>query len=446
MKSDDVRRTFLDFFLERGHTVVPSSSLIPAGDPTLLFTNAGMVQFKGVFVGQEKLAYSRACSVQKCLRVSGKHNDLEQVGDSPCHHTFFEMLGNFSFGDYFKREAIHDAWELLTLRFQLPVERLWITVYTDDDEAARVWAETGVARERILRFGEKENFWSMGDTGPCGPSSEVHYYQGDIEDQRPDGVNSNDHNYIEIWNLVFMQYDRDARGQLTPLSSPSVDTGMGLERISSVLQDVHSNYVTDLFQPILQRMMQLLATDQVHYDAHRSAYHTIADHSRAIAFLIADGVMPGNTGRNYVLRRIIRRAAYAGQTLGFTQPFLAHLTLVTIELLGRQYPELQAHSDVIREMTTREEQRFQRTLQGGLRHLEESIIQLVPQREPILSGAEAFKLYDTYGFPFDLTRKILAERGITVEEEAYEAERVLQQQRSRQAAGQQKKRGPLNLA
>ncbi len=318
MKSSEIRQKFLDFFVQRGHVMVPGSSLVPANDPTLLFTNAGMVQFKDTFLGLEQRPYKRACSIQKCMRVSGKHNDLENVGPSPRHHTFFEMLGNFSFGDYFKRDAIRYAWELLTQELQLPIERLWITIHRDDDEAARLWEEIGVEPQRILRFGEKENFWSMGDTGPCGPCSEIHYYQGpDVNAQRAGGINSDDNDYMELWNLVFMEYNRDVQGAMSPLPRPSVDTGMGLERLAAVLQGVKSDYETDLFTPIIQRIMELAGKESGQYHKYYVACNTIADHSRAIAFLIADGVLPGNTGRDYVLRRLIRRAAYAGKALGF---------------------------------------------------------------------------------------------------------------------------------
>jgi alanine--tRNA ligase len=435
MKSNEIRRTFLDYFIKRGHTCVPTSSLVPVNDPTLLFINAGMVPFKNTFLGLEERSYGRACSVQKCLRVSGKHNDLENVGSSPRHHTFFEMLGNFSFGDYSKREAIHYAWDLLTRVWQLPVERLWVTVYVEDDEAALIWDEVGVAHERILRFGDKDNFWSMGSTGPCGPSSEIHYYQGeDITVQKAAGVNSVDDDYMEIWNLVFIQYNRDEQGHLTPLDRLAVDTGMGFERIVSVLQGVTNNYETDLFQPILQRIQDLLNVDPEHYSVNKVAYHTIADHSRAIAFLIADGVLPDNTGRNYVLRRIIRRAAYLGRTLGFEQPFLADVAEVTVQLLGEVYPELQTHCNDIREVTITEEKRFLRTLKAGMKHLDVVTAQLRQQGWNRLPGTEAFKLSDTYGFPLDLTQKILADRGLVVDVEEYEAERLEQQQRSRNAS------------
>jgi alanyl-tRNA synthetase len=432
MKSAEIRQKFLDYFVQRKHQLVPSSSLVPANDPTLLFTNAGMVQFKNTFLGLEQRSYTRACSIQKCMRVSGKHNDLEEVGLSPYHHTFFEMLGNFSFGDYFKHEAIHYAWELLTQGFQLPVERLWITVHTDDDEAAHIWQDIGVDPQRILRFAD--NVWMMGDTGPWGYNSEIHYYQGpDVQAQRAEGVNSEDGDYVEIWNLVFMQYNRDAHGNTTLLPRPAVDTGMGFERLVSVLQGVKSTYETDLFLPVIQRTIELLGQDRQHYRENRAAYHVVADHSRSIAFLLADGVLPGNTGHGYVVRRLIRRAAYFGKTLGFARPFLASVIDAVIETMGESYPELYSHRSVIIDWTTAEEERFSRTLKSGLRLLHEAVERLSTRGEVILPGRDAFKLHDTSGFPLDLTQKILAEYGLTVNIEEYEEERRAQQNRSRVA-------------
>src|SRR6266699_2951016 len=411
--SANIRRRFLDYFASKGHTIVPSSSLVPANDATLLFTNAGMVQFKDTFLGLEQRPYKRATTAQKCMRVSGKHNDLENVGPSPRHHTFFEMLGNFSFGDYFKREAIQYAWELITRVFQLPVERLWFTVYTDDDDAARLWEEVGADPGRILRFGEKENFWAMGDTGPCGPCSEIHYYQGpDVNAQQPEGVNSEDDDYMEFWNLVFMQYERDAQGDMTPLPRPSIYTGLGLERIAAILQGVKNTYETDLFVPIISRTMQLLGRGRSHYQEHRAAYHTIADHSRAIAFLIADGVRPGNEGRDYVLRRILRRAAYQGQVLGFSHPFLAETAGTVIDIMGGHYTELRNKRDYIKEVITFEEERFSRTLSIGLHHLEDTFLSRIVGEDT----------------------KILAGRGMSVDVEGYEEALREQQERSRLAS------------
>src|SRR6266508_2884619 len=373
VSSAELRQTYLKFFEARGHTIVPSSSLIPSNDPTLLFANSGMVQFKDTFLGLEQRPYTRATTSQKCLRVSGKHNDLEEVGPSPRHHTFFEMLGNFSFGDYFKAEAIAMAWELLTKVFELPVERLWFTVFKGnervpaDEDAARYWIEAGAAPERVLRFGEKDNFWVMADTGPCGPCSEITIYIGDdLSKMTPAGVNSDDPDYVEIWNNVFMQFERST---MEPLPRPSVDTGMGLERIAMVKQGVRSTYETDLFVPIIQRTIGLLGSDEADYRARFAPYRAVADHSRAVAFLIADGVLPGNTGRSYVLRRILRRAVYQGQSIGFAKPFLAQIVDTVIDEMGDAYPDLRARRDCILETTDAEEQQFLRTLNGGIGRL-----------------------------------------------------------------------------
>ena len=435
MDSARLRQSFLDFFARQQHQIVPSSPLVPASDPTLLFTNAGMVQFKETFLGLEERPYRRATTAQKAMRVSGKHNDLESVGPSPRHHTFFEMLGNFSFGDYFKREAIRFAWEFLTKELALPVERLWFTVYTDDDEAASLWVETGADPARVLRFGEKDNFWSMGDTGPCGPCSEIHYYQGDDpEHQTPEGVNSDDNDYLEIWNLVFMQYDRDVGGVLTPLPRPSIDTGMGFERIAAVMQGVRNNYETDLFQPIIARLKELTAVEEAGYRERRAAYHAIADHSRACAFLIADGVRPGNEGRNYVLRRILRRAAYLGQTIGLAEPFLAETAAVVVRIMGNAYPALRAKADYIRTVITDEEQQFGRTLAQGLDQLERITARMRQFGQTVMDGEDGFRLHDTYGFPLDLTAKILHARGLGVDEGGYAAARNARRERSREAS------------
>jgi alanyl-tRNA synthetase len=446
MKSSDIRQTFLQFFARNGHEIVASSPLVPANDPTLLFTNAGMVQFKDTFLGLEQRPYKTATTSQKCMRVSGKHNDLENVGPSPRHHTFFEMLGNFSFGAYFKREAIQYAWDLLTKDLKLPVDRLWFSVFEGDanvpadEEAARLWEEVGAPRERILRFSAKDNFWQMGDIGPCGPCSEIHFYQGDDPDnQKPEGVNSDDDDYMEIWNLVFMQYNRDAEGNLTPLPRPSIDTGMGFERIVSVLQGVRNNYETDLFAPIIERLIAIVGGGREHYLAHRSPYHAVADHSRSCAFLIADGVRPGNEGRNYVLRRILRRAAYQGQTIGLTKPFLAETVDVVIQIMGDAYPELKTKADYIKQVITAEEERFGRTLQSGLEQLEGIVTRMQAEAQTIMPGEDAFRLHDTYGFPLDLTAKILHERGLGVDEAGYFVAREAQQQRARES--RQFKRG-----
>ncbi len=428
--SHEIRRTFLDYFASLGHEIVPSSSLVPAGDPTLLFTNAGMNQFKDVFLGLEKRPYTRAASAQKCMRVSGKHNDLENVGPSPRHHTFFEMLGNFSFGDYFKREAIEYAWVLLTEVFQLPKERLWATIYLDDDEAFEYWTRY-LPPERILRFGKDENFWEMGDTGPCGPCSEIHYYMGPLEKQTAEGVNRDD-DYVELWNLVFMQYERDAEGNLTPLPKPSIDTGMGLERISMVMQGVQSTYDTDLFLPIMARIQSLLDHSDAERQAHYVGYRVIADHLRAATFLVGDGVLPGNEGRNYVLRLILRRAMRFGKQMGFTQPFVAQVAETVIDEYGHHYKELEERRDFILQALAQEEERFQQTLDTGMALLEELLERLERQGQRVVPGEEAFRLYDTYGFPYDLTRLIAEERGFTVDREGFD--RAMAEQRARARA------------
>ena len=369
----EIRNFFLEYFQARKHQIVDSGSLVPADDPTLLFVNAGMVQFKDVFLGLEKRGYKRATTSQKCLRVSGKHNDLENVGPSPRHHTFFEMLGNFSFGDYFKRDAIQFAWDLLVNELELPLERLWFSVYTDDDEAEELWRKVGAPPERILRFGKKDNWWAMGDVGPCGPCSEIHYYWGDLEDQVGDGVNVDDE-YLEIWNLVFMQYEqREPGGELIPLPRPSVDTGMGLERLASILQGKDNNYDTDAFTPIMDRIQAMLGHSDAQRQEHLVGYRVIADHGRAITFLISDGVMPGNEGRDYVVRMILRRAARFGKQIGFEEPFLAEICRVVIAEFGAHYTVLQGNEDFILQTVTAEEERFQRTLEAGLNRLGEVI-------------------------------------------------------------------------
>ena len=433
MTSSEIRQKFIDFFVENGHTLVSSSSLAPMGDPTLLFTNAGMVQFKDTFLGLEKRPYRRAVTAQKCMRVSGKHNDLENVGPSPRHHTFFEMLGNFSFGDYFKRDAIAFAWRFLVGELGLDVNRLWFTVYRTDDEAVRLWVETGAAPERVLRFDEKDNFWSMGDTGPCGPCSEIHYYLGDLAQQTAAGVNVLD-DYIEIWNLVFMQYNRDSQGVLTPLPRPSVDTGMGFERLCLVLQGKQNTYDTDLFQPIFDHVQAAL-----HHSADQRAekyvsYRVIADHSRAMAFLIGDGVLPGNAGRGYVLRMLLRRAARFGVKLGFQQPFLADTVDVVIRTMGQHYRELQERRDFILRTVRLEEERFRRTLTLGEELLQEIMARPEVAASRLLPGEDAFKLYDTYGFPLDLTRDAAKDAGFTVDEAGFQQAMRQQKERARSAA------------
>jgi alanyl-tRNA synthetase len=437
-----IRGQFLDFFKERGHQVVPSSSLIPAQDPTLLFCNAGMNQFKDVFLGREQRPYVRATSSQKCMRVSGKHNDLEQVGRTPRHHTFFEMLGNFSFGDYFKKEAVRLAWELLTSPewYGLPKERLRITVFRDDDEALRHWRDdVGIPAAAITRLGEEDNFWSMGETGPCGPCSEIHYEQerGDGPcTQSPCGPGCGCGRYMEIWNLVFMQFDRGADGTLVPLARTGVDTGMGLERLSAVLQGVESNYDTDLFTPIVEAAQDLAAAatgrrPERTVEADRTALHVIADHVRAMTFLMSDGVVPGNDGRGYVLRRIMRRAIRFGRALGVERPFLCDLSGTVIETMEAAYPELVAHRQVIAEGARREEERFAETLAVGLQKVEALAQSLRRDGKSAIPGPEAFRLYDTFGLPPDLIRDVAQAWALGMDEAGFEREMEEQRARSR---------------
>jgi alanyl-tRNA synthetase len=427
MKIADVRKSFLDFYAGKDHEVVPSSPLVPANDPTLLFTNAGMVQFKDLFLGLEKRAYTRAVSSQRCVRAGGKHNDLENVGYTTRHHTFFEMLGNFSFGDYFKREAIRDAWEFMTKVLALPAEKLWVTVFEDDDEAADIWLkEIGVDPERFSRLGEKDNFWAMGDTGPCGPCTEIFYDHGpDVPGGPPGSPHEDGDRYVEIWNLVFMQYDRAADGTMTPLPKPSVDTGMGLERIAAVMQGVHSNYDIDLFQALLKAAAAATGTD----DLSNNSLKVISDHIRACVFLIADGVVPSNEGRGYVLRRIIRRAIRHGYQLGRHEPFFHKLVVALEEQMGEAYPELARQREQIERVLLKEEQRFAETLDHGMRVLDEAIDELEGKTIP---GAAVFKLYDTYGFPVDLTADIARERGLAIDRDGFE--KAMQGQRERARA------------
>lgn len=431
--SDEIRQTFLDFFHELGHEVVPSSSLVPAGDPTLLFTNAGMNQFKDVFLGLEQRPYTRAATAQKCMRVSGKHNDLENVGPSPRHHTFFEMLGNFSFGDYFKQQAIAYAWTLLTEVFKLPKERLWATIYLDDDEAFELW-KRHLPEDRILRFGKKDNFWEMGDIGPCGPSSEIHYYTGPLEEQRAEGVNSEDDDYVEVWNLVFMQFEKDASGVMTPLPKPSIDTGMGFERITMVMQDVESTYDTDIFRPIMTRIQEIAGHSDAERQAHEVAYRVIADHIRAGTFLVGDGVLPGNEGRSYVLRLILRRAMRYAKQAGIIRPFVRTVAEAVIERYGDHYIELRDRRDFILQALGQEEERFQQTLETGLELLDELLARLEAAGKRTVPGEEAFRLYDTYGFPYDLTRDVAEERGFTVDRTGFD--RAMAEQKARARAAQ----------
>lgn len=429
MTSAELRKAFLDFFVKQGHTAVHSSPVVPANDPTLLFTNAGMVQFKETFLGQETRDYTRATSVQRCIRAGGKHNDLENVGYTARHHTFFEMLGNFSFGDYFKREAIQFAWDFLTKELKLPEEKLWVTVFEEDQEAEDIWLkEMGVDANRFSRCGAKDNFWSMGDTGPCGPCSEIFYDHGEEVAGGPPGSPDEDGDrYIEIWNLVFMQFDRSSDGTLTPLPKPSVDTGMGLERLAAVMQNVHNNYDIDLFKAIVQKASELTGEK----DLSNSSLRVIADHIRSCAFMIVDGVLPSNEGRGYVLRRIIRRAIRHGYKLGQTQAFFHKLVPVLVEQMGDAYPELVKEKDNVVRALKLEEERFAETLENGMKILEEDIASL---SSTVISGTTAFKLYDTYGFPLDLTADVARERGLTVDEVGFEKEMEAQRERARSAS------------
>ncbi len=429
MTSAELRNAFLNFFIKRGHERVSSSSLVPHDDPALLFTNAGMVQFKEVFLGRENRGYNKAVSSQRCVRAGGKHNDLENVGYTARHHTFFEMLGNFSFGDYFKREAIQYAWEFLTVDLKLPAEKLWITVFEDDDEAADIWLkEMGVSPERFSRCGAKDNFWSMGDTGPCGPCSEIFYDHGsDIWGGPPGTPDEDGDRYIEIWNLVFMQYNRDASGNMTPLPHPSVDTGMGLERLAAVMQNVHNNYEIDLFEHLIKSAAKLTGCENLEDKSLR----VISDHIRSCAFLIVDGVLPSNEGRGYVLRRIIRRAIRHGYMLGMTDTFFYRLVEPLCEEMGDAYPELIKVKEQVEKVLRLEEERFAETLEQGIKILEQAIVDMDGKQIP---GEVAFKLYDTYGFPVDLTADIARERELTIDMEGFEREMEAQRERARAAS------------
>jgi len=433
--SDKIRSTFLQYFADRNHTVVESSSLVPINDPTLLFTNAGMNQFKDVFLGIDRRNYSRATTSQKCVRAGGKHNDLDTVGRTARHHTFFEMLGNFSFGDYFKHDAIQYAWEFLTEVVALPKNRLWVTIYLDDDEALKLWQETtDVNPDRILKMDEKDNFWSMGDTGPCGPCSEVHYDRGEEYACGPDcalGVCDCDR-WLEVWNLVFMQYNRDENGVLTPLPRPSIDTGMGLERLASLLQGVDSNFDTDLFTPLIKEIEKMSGQK---YDQGEKGFpfRVIADHSRACTFLIADGVLPSNDGRGYVLRRILRRALRFGRLLGISEAFLYKNVDIVCSIMGAAYPELVGKTDFIKEVIKMEEDRFLLTLNEGLKKVEDILAQAREQGKNEIGGEEAFMLYDTFGFPLDLTEDVAEENGFTVDKDGFNSMMEEQRQRARDA-------------
>ncbi len=428
MKSSEIRQKFLEFFESHGHTIVASSPLVPGNDPTLLFTNAGMVQFKDVFLGQDKRPYVRAVSSQRCVRAGGKHNDLENVGYTARHHTFFEMLGNFSFGDYFKRNAIQFAWEFLTVTLQIPQEKLWVTVYAEDDEAADIWLnEVGIEPERLTRIATNDNFWQMGETGPCGPCSEIFYDHGaEVTGGPPGTAEAEGDRYIEIWNLVFMQYNRDSAGTLHPLPKPSVDTGMGLERISAVMQKVHSNYEIDLFQSLVKAAARVTNTT----DLNSNSLKVIADHIRACSFLITDGVIPGNEGRGYVLRRIIRRAIRHGYQLNQKQPFFYLLVEDLAKVMGEAYPELITAQERVVTTLKQEEERFAETLENGMQLLEAALL----HQNRVLDGETVFRLYDTFGFPVDLTADIARERGIAVDHAGFERAMDSQRERARAAS------------
>jgi alanyl-tRNA synthetase len=436
ISGNEIRKSFVNYFAKQGHSVVRSSSLVPDKDPTLLFTNAGMVQFKNVFLGKERLPYVRATSAQKCLRISGKHNDLEAVGRDTYHHTFFEMLGNWSFGDYYKAEAIEWAWDLLTKQWGLPKDKLWATVFLDDDEAERLWVKiSGLPAERVRRFGEKENFWEMGETGPCGPCSEIHLDRGPkaCDKQGEAGhecrVNGDCARYIELWNLVFIQYNRDQDRSLSELPEKHVDTGMGLERITAVLQNVLSNYDIDYLRALITTTERISGKRYGIEPNSDISFRVIADHARAVSFLIGDGVMPSNEGRGYVLRRLLRRAARHGRLIGLNEPFLHQVAATLAEIMGDAYPELRAEEQRIRDVIRTEEERFGETLEKGLVLLEEAVSNLKTENKNTLSGDIAFRLYDTFGFPLDLTEDILRNEGMAVDQPSFE--KLMEEQRAR---------------
>ena len=444
MTSSEIRKTFLDFFKEKGHTNVDSAPVIPLGDPTLLFTNAGMNQFKNVFVGLEKRPYTRAASCQKCIRAGGKHNDLDNVGKTPRHHTFFEMLGNFSFGDYFKEEAIDFAYELLIDKFNIPKEHLWISVYEKDDEAAKIW-EKYFPTDRIVKLGKKDNFWEMGETGPCGPCTEIHIDMRSLfGDRCPQNLSFDDEQCLELWNLVFMQFNRAEDGSLEPLPKPSVDTGAGLERITSIIQKKHSNYETDLFTPLIDKVTELSSVAYTPLECYGEKpmsneemeagmpHRVIADHIRTLAFAIADGAVPSNEGRGYVLRRILRRAARYGRSIGINKPFLTKLLPVLSEILGKNYPQLIERQNYLKDMIQAEEERFVSTLATGI-ELFNNIIEKSSSDKKLISGDEAFKLYDTYGFPLDITVDMARENGWSVDIGGFNTALQIQRERAKSA-------------
>ncbi|MDY7032286.1 MAG: alanine--tRNA ligase [Thermodesulfobacteriota bacterium] len=436
MTGSEIRQRFLEYFENKGHTIVKSSSLIPKQDPTLLFSNAGMVQFKRVFLGEEKKEYKRAATSQKCVRAGGKHNDLENVGITARHHTFFEMLGNFSFGDYFKREAIEMSWEFLVEKLGLPKEKMWITVYTDDDDAFDIWRESiGAPEEKIIRMGEEDNFWTMGETGPCGPCSEILIDQGSEVGCKRSAckVGCDCDRFLELWNLVFMQFDRSSDGVLTPLPKPSIDTGMGLERIAAVVQGVKSNYDCDIIRAVIQSVEEISERKYNDNEKDDVSLRVVADHSRAITFLIGDGVLPSNEGRGYVLRRIVRRAARHGKMLGLKQPFLYRISGSVIDLMKEAYPELADGRNYIANVVHNEEERFLQTLSKGLAILNEEMEQLRESKERRIPGHLLFKLYDTYGFPVDLASDIVKDEGFTIDEDGFQNAMEKQRNRARES-------------
>ena len=436
MTAKDLRKLFLDYFKDREHRIVPSSSLIPAGDPTLLFTNAGMVQFKDLFLGNEERSYTRAASVQKCLRVSGKHNDFENVGKTALHHTFFEMLGNFSFGDYFKKEAIDYAWDFITNVCGIPEDQLLVSVFREDNEAYSVWKDAiGVPEEKIFRYGEAENFWAMGDTGPRGPCSEIHFDQGKTLGcgRETCDPNCDCGRHIEIWNLVFMTLDRDDQGHVTPLKSPSVDTGMGLERLAAIIQGKTSNYDTDLFRPIIDYFAETYGFSYGRDPETDMALRVIADHARALAFLVADGLVPTNEGRGYVLRRIMRRAARFGKQLGIQEPFFFSVASFVAEWMKDAYPELLAARSVIEEVSRLEEERFSTTLSLGIKMFDKVCSQVDKTGEKVIPGGDVFRLFDTYGLPLDFTKDMASDRGYAIDEACYVEEMEKQRRRARES-------------
>ena len=438
LSGDQIREKFLQYFEQKGHTIVESASLVPHDDPTLLFTNAGMNQFKDVFLGLDKRPYSRATSSQKCVRAGGKHNDLDTVGKTARHHTFFEMLGNFSFGDYFKKEAIEYAWEFLTVVLEIPKDRLWVTVFRDDDEAEKLWQEhTDVDPAKIVRLGEKDNFWSMGDVGPCGPCSEIIYDRGDSYacEEEPCAIGGCDcDRWLEVWNLVFMEFDRDSEGIMTPLPKPSIDTGMGLERITSVLQNKDTNYEVDLIRPLIARVEEI--SGKVYVPGEEGfPMRVIADHARSCTFLIGDGIMPSNEGRGYVLRRILRRAIRFGKVLNIEGLFLNDMVDTVVSLMGETYPQIVEDQAFIKKIIRLEEERFQETIDSGMKVASEMVAQIKNEGRTVLDGALAFQLYDTYGFPFDLAEDIALENGLDVDKDGFEAAMEEQKERARKAGG-----------